>query len=106
MARTEPQDIGPFATEIFEDTHKELVSRLEQGLETLSEADRMAILTAIAKASWNGILRGIAITAYAVNTYADAQEERDPDADALRLDVDMKAKPAPDMWADRFAEEG
>lgn len=58
-----PTDIGPFATEIFEQNFHELQARAP-GIAALSEADRVAVITAISKAGWQGILRGIALLVY------------------------------------------
>jgi hypothetical protein len=94
-------DIGPFATEIFDQNFKELVERAPEGIANLSEADRDAVLTAIAKAGWQGILRGIAMVSYEVNQRAEAASEADPDADVIRLDIQLTVDDVPDRWADR-----
>lgn len=97
----EAMDVGREATEIFNEVFAELSSRLVGSLADISEGDRDAVLTAIGKAAWRGILRGIAITTYAVNRQADDEEARDPDADVIRLDPQMRVSPEPDMWAER-----
>jgi hypothetical protein len=97
-------DFGPFAAEIFEDTYNELESRLTSPavLVDLPEADRIAILTAISKAAWLGVLRGIAHAAFVINRKADEEEAADPSADVFRVDPQMHTDPVPDPWAQRY----
>src|SRR5262249_38527441 len=97
-------DFSADATEIFNDVFAEMMSRTDGSLAELSDQDRDAMLTAIAKAAWRGILRGIAITTYAVNQAADAEEARDPDADVFRLDPQMQVGAEPDLWAENYGE--
>lgn len=100
----ETPDIGPFAKEIFNDLQSELKSRFP-GLDDLDEADRMAVLTAVSKAAWRGILRGIALYAYEFNAKADSQLAEDPDADVTRVETTLNVDPEPDVWADRYGDE-
>jgi hypothetical protein len=105
MTDESPQDIGDFATEIFNDLAAELKSRLQQSLATYSEADRIAILTAISKAAWRGILRGVAVTTYAVNAKADTEQGENEGADVVRLDPQLSIGAEPDLWADEYGGE-
>jgi hypothetical protein len=96
----EQHDIGHAATEIFGDIYAELEARLTLALGP--DSDRLAIVTAISKAAWRGILRGVAMTTYAINRQADAQEDDDPDADVVRLDPQLNVDPEPDPWAEQY----
>ena len=102
---SEPQDIGEFATEIFNDVYAELKSRSGPALARLPGPDRDAALTAIQKAAWRGILRGIALVTFAVNQQADEAEAKDPDAEVFRIDSQMQTDPEPDFWAERYGQE-
>ncbi len=106
MTDESPQDIGEFATEIFNELSAEMMSRLEQPLARHSEADRIAVLTAISKAAWRGILRGVAITTYAVNAKADEQLAENEDAEVFRLDPQLHTSPEPDLWAQQYGGDG
>jgi hypothetical protein len=103
MSNDEATDFTPFAEEIFTDLIGELTTRFP-GLVHLSDPDRSAVLTAVMKGAWRGILRGIAIHAHAFNEEADAQAVEDPDADVVRVDTQIIAGPEPDMWADSYAD--
>ena len=96
MNDKEIPDFGPFAADIFEELFTELQSRLTQGLQTYPEADRIAIITAISKAGWQGILTGIAIHAHEVN-----QKQEDVEFDTWIYPDDV-----PDLWAQRYGEGG
>ncbi len=97
----EPTDIGAFATEIFTDVNSEMQQRLE-GYAEWSQADRDAVNTAIAKAAWNGILRGVALLAHDFNAAEQAKLADDPDADIVQLSPELRVDPAPDLWAQRY----
>jgi hypothetical protein len=105
MEDQEKTDIGPFATEIFNDLVAELTTRFP-GLALLPDPDRDAVLTAVMKAAWRGNLRGVALCSYAVNAQADARLAEDPDADVFRVDMTLNVDPEPDPWADKYGEEG
>lgn len=106
MTAEDPQDFGELATEIFTDLYAALESRVSQALTSYPDADRLAIATAISKAAWRGVPRGIAITTYAVNRKAYEEEAEDPDADVVRLNPQMRADPEPDFWAQRYGGDG
>jgi hypothetical protein len=98
VSNDNPIDIAPFVDEIFNDVFAELQSRLSEPLTDLSEADRVAILTAIMKGAWRGVLSGIALQTHAVNEAShdvDVQTWlRGPEGDIGK----------PDLWAERYGQ--
>jgi hypothetical protein len=71
----------------------------------LDEADRIAVLTAVSKGAWRGILRGVALYSHAFNEQADAQLAEDPGADVTRVETTLHVDPEPDVWATRYGSE-
>jgi hypothetical protein len=104
VSNDDPTDISPFVEEIVNDVFAELQSRLSEPLTDLPEADRVAILTAVMKGAWRGVLSGIAVHTHAVNEAShdvDVQTWfRGPQGDIGK----------PDLWAERYGpaadEEG
>jgi hypothetical protein len=98
VSNDNPIDIAPFVDEIFNDVFAELQSRLSEPLTDLSEADRVAILTAVMKGAWRGVLSGIALQTHAVNEAShdvDVQTWlRGPEGDIGK----------PDLWAERYGQ--
>jgi hypothetical protein len=94
-------DIGRYATEIFEDTFGELMERAALGLAGLSEPDRDAVIAAVGKAAWMGILRGLAMQAHQANERLREEAEKTGE-DAWQIDVDLQLDPFPDVWAQRY----
>ena len=98
MSKDDPIDITPFVDEIFNDVFVELQSRLSEPLTDLPEADRVAILTAVMKGAWRGVLSGIAVQTHAVNEAAhnvDVQTWfRGPGGEIGK----------PDLWAERYGQ--
>jgi hypothetical protein len=96
VSNDDPIDITPFVDEIFTDVFAELQSRLSEPLTDLSEADRVAILTAILKGAWRGVLSGIAVQTHAVNAASqDLNVQtwfRGPEGN-----IDN-----PDLWSERY----
>jgi hypothetical protein len=88
----------PFVDEIFNDIFVELQSRLSEPLTDLSEADRVAILTAVMKGAGRGVLSGIAVQTHAVNeAWHDVDVQtwfRGPEG----------AIGKPDLWAERYGQ--
>jgi hypothetical protein len=102
VSNDDPIDITPFVDEIFNDVFAELQARLSAPLTDLSEADRVAILTAVMKGAWRGVLSGIAVHTHAVN---EASQELDVQTWFRGPDGDIGK---PDLWAERYgpAAEG
>ncbi len=98
MSKDDPIDIAPIVDEIFNDVFAELQSRLSKPLTDLPEADRVAILTAVMKGAWRGVLSGIAVQTHAVN---EASHEVDVQTRFSGPKGDI-AKP--DLWAERYEE--
>jgi hypothetical protein len=98
VSNDDPIDITPFVDEIFNDVFVELQSRLSEPLTDLPEADRVAILTAVMKGAWRGVLSGIAVQTHAVNEAAqnvDVQTWfRGPGGEIGK----------PDLWAERYGQ--
>jgi hypothetical protein len=98
VSNDDPIDIAPFVDEIFNDVFAELQSRLSEPLTDLPEADRVAILTAVMKGAWRGVLSGIAVQTHAVNEASygvDVQTWfRGPEGDIGK----------PDLWAERYGQ--
>jgi hypothetical protein len=98
VSNDDPIDIAPFVDEIFNDVFAELQSRLSEPLTDLPEADRVAILTAVMKGAWRGVLSGIAVQTHAVNEASrevDVQTWfRGPKGDIAK----------PDLWAERYGQ--
>jgi hypothetical protein len=97
---SEEYDFTTFAVEITKDLVAELRSRFP-GFKDLSPADRDAIVTAVGKSAWRGILRGVALYTHAFNETVEAEEARDPSLSGLRADVQIKVDGEPDLWAER-----
>jgi hypothetical protein len=96
MSNDDAIDIAPFVEEIFNDVFAELQSRLSEPLTDLAEADRVAILTAVMKGAWRGVLSGIAVQTHAVN-----EASRDVDVQTwFRGPHGDIGKP--DLWAERY----
>jgi hypothetical protein len=100
VSNDHPIDITPFVDEIFNDVFAELQSRLSEPLTDLPEADRVAILTAVMKGAWRGVLSGIAVQTHAVNAASEDVDVqtwfRGPDGH-----IDK-----PDLWAERYGQPG
>ena len=98
VSNDDPIDITPFVDEIFNDVFAELQSRMSEPLTDLPEADRVAILTAVMKGAWRGVLSGIAVQTHAVNEAShdvDVQTWfRGPEGDIAN----------PDLWAERYGQ--
>lgn len=102
-------DQTPFIAEILDDLTAELEGRLQV---QLSEQDRAAVGTAIAKATMRGFLRGSAETAGQINenwrqkTRAQLLELLPPGTELPNelADVNVQAR-EPDVWAERYGEK-
>lgn len=101
----ETPDIGQFSGEIVIDLTEELAMRFP-GLGTLPERERDAILAALGKAAWLGMLRGIAVTADEFNRKVREIEEADPTAEVTYLEPVLKLDtPVPDTWLTKYGED-
>jgi hypothetical protein len=98
VSNDDPIDIAPFVEEIFNDVFAELQSRLSEPLTGLPEADRVAILTAVMKGAWRGVLNGIAVQTHAVN---EASRDVDVQTWFLGPEGDLSQ---PDLWAERYGQ--
>jgi hypothetical protein len=98
VSSDDPIDITPFVDEIFNDVFAELQSRLSEPLTDLPEADRVAILTAVMKGAWRGVVSGIAVQTHAVN---EASDDIDVQAWLRGPDGDIDK---PDLWAERYEQ--
>jgi hypothetical protein len=90
-----PLDFTPFVAEIFSDLYDELEARFPE-LVALPERDRRAIATAITKAAWRGVLRGVALSTHEINQRAPQVRIQ------TWFDTDGEE---PDPWAERHGEE-
>ncbi len=98
MSNDDPIDIAPFVDEIFNDVFAELQSRLSEPLTDLPEPDRVAILTAVMKGAWRGVVSGIAVQTHAVN-----EASHDVDVQTWLRGPEGEIE-KPDLWAERYGQ--
>ena len=98
MSNDDPIDIAPFVDEILNDVFAELQARLSEPLTNLPEADRVAILTAVMKGAWRGVLSGIAVQTIRQRSVSDEVDVQT----WFRGPKDDIAKPDP--WAERYGQ--
>jgi hypothetical protein len=96
MTADKPVDLTPYVKEIFTQVADELRSRLSMDIDELSEADQLAINTAVMKAAWRGALRGLAI-------YEQALNEASPET-SYQTWVHRPEGDEDDPWTDEYGE--
>jgi hypothetical protein len=100
-------DFTAFGVEIMQDLVTEMRGRFV-GFESLPQQDRDAIVTAIGKASWRGILRGAALYGQEFNEAVQALRAEDPDFPDVKVNtrLEITGNREPDLWADKYGESG
>jgi hypothetical protein len=94
---SEGLDFTPFAEEIFKQCWDELLTRVD-GLGDLPDADAVAISTAVGKAAWRGVLRGMALVTHEINQKSSTQVDlvlNRPEDDTFE----------PDAWAEQYGQD-
>jgi hypothetical protein len=102
MATERPDDesnVSSFAAEIFGDLWSELQTRFP-GIDELPERDRIAVGSAIGKAAWRGVLRGIAQLTSEINRQSGGQVSIE-----TWIHRDSEDAYEPDAWAERYGGE-